>query len=237
MKGIILILFTTILFSCTSKSNRESQNKIIQSDTTITKSENDSISNESLKNNVNIDLSDSSFINLLSLSDKFDLDLKYATSDNFLNEPVYSCSSCFLRLEIAKKLIEANKFFYSMGYHIKLFDCYRPLSVQKKMWEIMPDARYVANPSSRLGSFHNRGSAVDLTLVDSLGNELNMGTPFDFFGKESHFDFKDLPLEVLKNRILLREGMEMAGFNGIRTEWWHFSTGNYKTSDIDFCNK
>jgi len=178
---------------------------------------------------------DSTFVNLNTSTKDFVFDLKYATADNFLKQPVYTCSNCYLRLEVARKLVQANKYFMSQGYRIKLFDCYRPLSVQKKMWNIMPDARYVANPNSSTGSYHNRGSAVDVTLVDSLGNELDMGTPFDFFGEQSHFDFKDLPVKVLGNRILLREGMEMVGFNGIRTEWWHFSAGKYKVSDVDMC--
>ena len=99
----------------------------------------------------------------------------------------------------------------------------------------MPDPRYVANPYSSTGSYHNRGGAVDITLVDIQGNELDMGTPFDHFGKESHFDNKNLPEKVIANRILLREGMEMAGFNGIRTEWWHFSTGYYPVTDEQLC--
>jgi len=179
---------------------------------------------------------DSTFVNLSALSEDFIYDLKYSTEDNFLKEPVYECGNCYLRLGVARKLVQANKYFVSQGYRIKLFDCYRPLSVQKKMWEIMPDPRYVANPNSSIGSFHNRGGAVDLTLVDSLGNELEMGTPFDFFGQESHFDYKDLPKAIIRNRIFLREGMEMAGFNGIRTEWWHFSTGSYKVSNQNLCD-
>ncbi len=182
-----------------------------------------------------IQFHDSSFINLSALSKDIVYDLKYATAENFLNEPVYDCGNCYLRHEVARKLVQANREFMSKGYRIKLFDCYRPLSVQKKMWKIKPDARYVANPYSSTGSFHNRGSAVDLTLVDSKGNELDMGTPFDFFGEKSHVDYKDLPKKVLKNRVILREGMKAAGFHGIRTEWWHFSAGEYNLSDENFC--
>ncbi len=178
---------------------------------------------------------DSTFVNLTSLSNDFVYDLKYATSDNFLKKPVYSCGNCYLRLDVARKLVQANNYFISKGYRIKLFDCYRPLSVQKKMWAILPDPRYVANPYSSNGSYHNRGAAVDITLVDFSGKDVDMGTPFDHFGKKSHFDNKTLPSEIIANRIFLREGMEMAGFNGIRTEWWHFSTGKFEVSDEQKC--
>jgi len=103
---------------------------------------------------------------------------------------------------------------------LKVYDGYRPLSVQKKMWAIMPDERYVANPAK--GSRHNRGCAVDLTLVDSLGNELDMGTPYDDFTEKSHIDYKNLPPEVLRNRRILQEAMTKFNFILMRTEWWHF---------------
>lgn len=181
-------------------------------------------------------LMDSSFVQLSHLSDDFIFDLKYATSDNFLNEKVYDCDDCFLRFEVARSLVRANEKFLEMGYKIKLFDCYRPLSVQKKMWQVMPDARYVANPYTS-SSYHNRGCAVDLTLTNLEGNELDMGTPFDFFGEESHFRYPGHSDEVRLNRELLRELLESEGFKGIRTEWWHFSRNKYPVSDEDLCEK
>ena len=168
---------------------------------------------------------DTSFVALKSLSMAFSYDMRYATNNNFLNETVYACNECLLRNEVAKALIIANDHFLKHGYHIKLFDCYRPLDVQKKMWVILPDARYVADPAK--GSIHNRGGAVDITLVDAAGKELEMGTGFDHFGKEAHHTYQDLPDQVLKNRILLKKGMERAGFRSIKTEWWHY---NYTSS-------
>src|SRR5690606_9363641 len=96
-------------------------------------------------------------------SDGFTYDILYATSHNFLGQKIYECSKCLLRTEVAEALIKANMYFYDLGYRIRLYDCYRPLDVQKKMWEIMPRATYLANPYER-GSVHNRGAAVDLTL-------------------------------------------------------------------------
>jgi len=127
---------------------------------------------------------DDEFVDIEKLSNYFVLDMKYATKDNFLKKAVYSCERCYVRGVVAKALISANKDFMKKGYRIKLFDCYRPHSVQKKMWKIFPNPGYVADPKG--GSIHNKGAAVDITLTDLQGNQLDMGTDFDHFGKEAH---------------------------------------------------
>lgn len=160
------------------------------------------------------------FVLLRSLSNDFVFDMKYATSDNFLKQAVYDCGECYLRKSTAKALVKANEEFKSLGYRIKLFDCYRPLSVQKKMWKILPGTHYVANPAK--GSKHNRGAAVDLTLVDAQGKELDMGTPFDFFGKKAHHTCTTLPKKVLENRKLLKDVLNKYNFKSIFSEWWHY---------------
>ncbi len=160
------------------------------------------------------------FVLLRSLSNDFVFDMKYATPDNFLKQAVYDCGECYLRKSTAKALVKANEEFKSLGYRIKLFDCYRPLSVQKKMWKILPGTHYVANPAK--GSKHNRGAAVDLTLVDAQGKELDMGTPFDFFGKKAHHTYTTLPKKVLENRKLLKGVLNKYNFKSIFSEWWHY---------------
>lgn len=160
------------------------------------------------------------FVLLRSLSNDFVFDMKYATPDNFLKQAVYDCGECYLRKSTAKALVKANEEFKSLGYRIKLFDCYRPLSVQKKMWKILPGTHYVANPAK--GSKHNRGAAVDLTLVDAQGKELYMGTPFDFFGKKAHHTCTTLPKKVLENRKLLKGVLNKYNFKSIFSEWWHY---------------
>lgn len=160
------------------------------------------------------------FVLLRSLSNDFVFDMKYATPDNFLKQAVYDCGECYLRKSTAKALVKANEEFKSLGYRIKLFDCYRPLSVQKKMWKILPGTHYVANPAK--GSKHNRGAAVDLTLVDAQGKELDMGTPFDFFGKKAHHTCTTLPKKVLENRKLLKDVLNKYNFKSIFSEWWHY---------------
>ncbi len=166
------------------------------------------------------------------------MDLKYATTDNFVKSQMYECGRCFLRPEVARALVNIHKDLKDKGYGIKVFDCYRPRPVQWALWEKVPDARYVADP--RKGSMHNRGSAVDLTIVDINGNELDMGTHFDFFGKEAYHDYTNLSKTVLDNRKLLKSTMEAFGFKAIRTEWWHYSYKyqGYELSDMVWqCNQ
>jgi D-alanyl-D-alanine dipeptidase len=134
---------------------------------------------------------------------------------------------------VARALASAQKAFASQGYRIKLFDCYRPLDVQKRMWAIMPNDRYVGNPYKN-GSVHNKGAAVDLTLVDAQGKELDMGTPFDYFGREAHHAYTNLPQETLQNRKLLKQGMKAAGFLPITSEWWHYFYQNNKYPVANF---
>ena len=183
-------------------------------------------------------LADTTFIRLADYSSGFAYDLRYATDNNFLKAQVYDCAECYTRVKTAKALIEANIDFKKNGVKIKFYDCYRPNSVQYKMWEIVPNPQYVANPVK--GSIHNKGGAVDITLVTLDGEELDMGTDFDFFGKKAYHDNFDLPQEILNNRKLLKETMENHGFWSIRTEWWHYNLGaasNDKVADFKWdCN-
>ncbi|PCE62681.1 peptidase M15 [Sediminicola luteus] len=166
-------------------------------------------------------LADTTFIRLADYDDSFVYDMRYATTNNFLKAQVYDCAECYTRVKTAKALIEANAVFKKKGYRIKFFDCYRPNAVQYKMWEIMPNPQYVANPVK--GSIHNKGGAVDITLVDENGKELAMGTDFDFFGKAAHHDYLQHSDTILGNRKLLKAIMEKHGFWSIRTEWWHYN--------------
>ena len=168
-------------------------------------------------------LADTIFIRLADYSDDFAYDLRYATDNNFLKEQVYECAECYTRVKTAKALLAANKDFRKNGVKIKFYDCYRPNSVQYKMWEIVPNPQYVANPVK--GSIHNKGGAVDITLVTLDEVALDMGTDFDFFGKRAYHDNLDLPQEILDNRKLLKATMEKYGFWSIRTEWWHYNLG------------
>jgi D-alanyl-D-alanine dipeptidase len=149
-------------------------------------------------------------------------DWKYASYDNFTREILYKTPEAFLRKEPAEALVKVNKELNIIGLGIILFDAYRPYRVTRKMWAIVPDERYAANPAK--GSGHNRGAAIDLTLYDlKTGKTLDMGTGFDHFSDTAHHDFKALSEQVLQNRQLLKETMMKQGFIALSTEWWHYS--------------
>lgn len=169
-------------------------------------------------------ISDTTFVNLKDYSADFVYDMKYATEDNFLKAKVYDCAECFLRFKTVKALVKASTKFIKKGYHIKIYDCYRPLDIQKRMWKIVSNPEYVADPAK--GSIHNRGGAVDITLVDADGKELDMGTSFDFFGPEASHYFDNLSDEVKQNRALLKRIMKKSNFNSFDSEWWHYNLKN-----------
>jgi len=166
-------------------------------------------------------ISDTTFVKLKNYSNDFVFDMKYATEDNFLKQKVYACEECYLRMKTIKYLIAANTEFQKKGYRIKLLDCYRPMDVQKKMWELVPNADYVADPKK--GSVHNRGGAVDITLVDAKGKELDMGTPFDFFGPEASHKYQGFSNKINKNRAYLKAVMLQNNFKSFDSEWWHYN--------------
>jgi D-alanyl-D-alanine dipeptidase len=161
------------------------------------------------------------FSDVAALDASIRLDIRYATANNFTKTKIYDCPRCLLRPEAASALVKAHQALQKKGYGLKMFDCYRPRPYQQRLWDKVPNPDYVTPPVK--GSMHSRGAAVDLTVVDKNGKELDMGTPYDFFGREAHTDNTNLPAAVLANRKLLRDALEDVGFKGIRTEWWHFS--------------
>jgi len=158
------------------------------------------------------------------------LDIRYATENNFTGKKIYDEARFFMRKEAALKILEVQKELQRYGLSLKVFDGYRPLSVQKKFWEIMPDERYVADPKK--GSRHNRGMAVDLTLVDKEGKEIPMPTPYDDFTEKASRDYYDLPAQILINRKFLEDIMVKYGFTGFPTEWWHFDYKGWEKYDV-----
>jgi len=175
-------------------------------------------------------IADTTFVNLKDFSKDFVYDMKYATTDNFLKAKVYDCAECYLRYKTVMALAEANERFIRKGYRIKIFDCYRPLDIQKKMFEIVANPIYVADPKK--GSIHNRGGAVDITLVDANGTELDMGTGFDFFGPEAAHDYENLSEVQIDNRKLLKRIMVKSGFRIFESEWWHYNLKNSQRNKL-----
>lgn len=164
------------------------------------------------------------------------VELRYATVNNFMKRAVYPVSArCYLRARVVQRLAEVQRALRKRGLGLKLYDCYRPRPVQKLLWDITPDERYVAHPSK--GSRHNRGAAVDLTLVDAQGRELPMPTEYDAFSVKAHRSYSDLPAEQKQNRALLEDTMKAAGFLPLPTEWWHFDdpdSARYPLADLGF---
>lgn len=182
---------------------------------------------------------DAQFIDVQKINPNILLDLKFATTDNnFTGEVLYSTSKCLLLKPVAENLDKAQKEFESLGYRLKIWDGYRPPHVSSKLWERMPDERFIADPKDG-GSRHNRGCAVDVTLVDTNGFELDMGTCFCHFSEKAYRGYKDLPEHVLKNRKFLESIMEKHDFVGLETEWWHFDYKEwlqYPIIDLSFDN-
>jgi zinc D-Ala-D-Ala dipeptidase len=177
-------------------------------------------------------------IDLKKLIPSIVLDLKYSTKDNFTNKKLYQkANTTYMRMEPALALQEVQFYLKSLGYGLKIFDAYRPYAATQLMWALIQDERYVANPKT--GSGHNRGTTVDLTLIDlKTGNELPMGTAFDNFTDSSHHSFTSLlPEQITKNRNLLKSTMLKFGFKALETEWWHYgwiSTDVYDVMDLSF---
>lgn len=171
-------------------------------------------------------------VELRSLMPSLVYDLRYATKNNFTGRRLYKERDvCFLRLTVAKALENVLLDLQEQQLGLKIFDAYRPYSVTKKMWELIGDERYVADPSK--GSGHNRGLSVDLTLVHlATKTELDMGTGFDHFSDTAHHQFTQLPTTVLKNREILKSTMEKHGFKALATEWWHYSWPNNHAYDV-----
>ena len=160
------------------------------------------------------------------------LDLRYSSANNFMKMPLYpKIQTTYLRLEAAERLKLVQDSLYVRGLGIKIFDAYRPYSVTERMWNMVQDDRYAADPKK--GSGHNRGIAVDLTLIDlKTGIELEMGTGFDNFSDSAHHSFSLLPKHCYRNRNLLRSLMEANGFKALETEWWHYSLPNSVSFDL-----
>lgn len=176
-------------------------------------------------------------VNLHTIMPDLQLDLKYATIHNFMDEKLYpTLHTTFLRKPVADSLEKVVEYLKNQNLTIKIFDAYRPYSVTEKMWDKVKDDRYAADPSR--GSGHNRGVAIDLTLINLQSKkELSMGTDFDNFSDTAHSDFKDLPPEEVRNRDILKNAMEKFGFLQLSTEWWHFylpNSSQYELLDISF---
>lgn len=164
------------------------------------------------------------------------LDIRYATDNNFTGKQVYTTAAAFVRKPVAEALLRVQLELRTMGLGIKVFDAYRPYRATLKFYEVYPDKSFVAAPW--LGSRHNRGAAVDITLIEiETGEELAMPTPFDDFSERASPSYMNLPDEIIRNREKLISIMSKHGFSVFHTEWWHFDFRGWEQfglMDVDF---
>ncbi len=172
-------------------------------------------------------------LELITLDNTIKLDIRYAREDNFVGRPVYQEARAFLQKDAAHALVRIHKKIAKSGFGLVIFDGYRPWSVTKLFWEVVSEdqKQYVADP--KIGSRHNRGCAVDLSLYDLDTHELLvMPTDFDEFNEKASPDYKGGTKEETSNRDLLRLIMENDGFTVNPKEWWHFDYKNWKDHEI-----
>lgn len=159
------------------------------------------------------------------------LDIRYATANNFMKRQLYPVAKAYLRESAVNALRDVAAELGQQNLGLKIFDAYRPYAITKMMWEPYKNPDYVADPAK--GSRHNRGAAVDLTLVDlETGRELAMPTPYDDFTSRASHSCSDLPADVLRNRALLRSVMERHGFTVLESEWWHYDFSGWQKFEL-----
>lgn len=169
----------------------------------------------------------SDLVDIRKLSQEFEIDLKYASEENFMGRKIYPVPLCAMQRNTALKLIKANKELLLKGLRIKIWDAYRPFSVQKLMWNVMPLHNFVADPNKG-GSIHNCGFAVDVTLVDMEGRELEMPSGFDDFSERASRLSSTMTEAARRNLAILTDTMIRNGFKTIDSEWWHYYDGDFK---------
>jgi zinc D-Ala-D-Ala dipeptidase len=179
-----------------------------------------------------------SLIDLAGVAAGVRFDLRYARADNFTGVAVYPVARCLLRGDIAARVARVQARLAADGFGLLVWDCYRPFSVQERFWQLVPDARYVAEPVRRdgvpvSGSKHNHGAAIDLTLVDAGGRPLEMPTDFDDFSARAHRDAPSASPAAHANAARLEAAMVAEGFTPLPTEWWHFDGPNWQRYPLE----
>ena len=171
------------------------------------------------------------FVRVLDYIPTAHQELMYATDRNFTGQQIYDFSDAYLRYGTVKKLAAVSDDLAQLGLSLKIWDGFRPVSAQYRLWEICPNPTYVANPTKGFSS-HSRGNTLDLTLVDASGTELEMPTGFDDFSKKADRDYSDCTEIAAAHAQLLETLMEKHGFSGYFGEWWHFTdTDDYPVEE------
>ena len=186
---------------------------------------------QQVKNNPN-----KALVEIIKYVPGIQLDIRYATTNNFMHQRMYKQARAFTRLPVARALATVEEELKAKGLGLKIFDGYRPYSVTELFYVKASDKNFVADPKK--GSKHNRGCAIDLTLIDfKTGKELAMPTPFDSFSAKAAANYANLPKNVIANRELLKQVMESHNFKVLENEWWHFDFNgwqNFELLDVPF---
>lgn len=170
-------------------------------------------------------------VNLKKFCPSIILDIRYATSNNFLGFPIYRSAKAYVRFPVAIAISNIQKELEPLGLSLKIYDAYRPYSVTQKMWELTKGSPFVANPT--YGSNHNRGTALDLTLVDLIDStEVPMPSQYDEFNYKASHQYFNIHRSYINNRNLLKRIMEKHGFKANQHEWWHYDFKNYKYYEL-----
>lgn len=176
------------------------------------------------------------FVDIEKIIPGIKLDIRYATKNNFTKQQIYQSPMAFVRKPVAEALLKIQAELKNKGLALKIYDAYRPYSATVKFYEVYPDKEFVASPKT--GSVHNRGCAVDLSLINiKTGKELEMPTPFDDFTEKAAHTYMDLPAKAIENRKLLKDIMTKYGFIQYDSEWWHYSYKeweDFELMDISF---
>ena len=224
MKNLIVLLL--MMFCLNSCAQNKAQNPF-----GLTIINNTTDYEQSIKTNPNNEL-----IEIKKAIPSIVLDIRYATKNNFMKQVMYQQPKAFARKPVVQQLKVIQAELAKKGYGLKIFDAYRPYAITIAFYEKASDKNFVANPAK--GSKHNRGCAVDLTIIElKTGKEVPMPTAYDSFEPAAAPHFNELPAEIIKNRDFLIATMHAHGFKVIYNEWWHFDFNgwqNYDLMDIPF---
>lgn len=231
LRFTVAILFLYLLSACQSNNSRKEE-VLSRADTLVEAVEEEIPIN---KSPTALRFDSLGLLNIAELDNNILVQLVYATPDNFTGEVLYDdLKEAYLHPEAARAVVKAQRLLKEKhpAYTLLIYDATRPMSAQRKMWNIVKGTSkniYVSNPA-RGGGLHNYGLAVDITIADSLGVPLSMGAGFDHLGHESHITKEDqlvkngvITPQERDNRQLLREVMRKAGFRALHSEWWHFN--------------
>jgi zinc D-Ala-D-Ala dipeptidase len=176
-------------------------------------------------------------VDVRALDPSIRVDMPYATPRNFTGGALYPVGRCLLHRDVAERLVRVQRRLAADGLGLVAWECYRPFGVQQRLWALVPDPRYVAEPVVHdgrpvAGSKHNRGAAVDVTLADPAGRVLDMPSGYDDFTERAHRGWAGASPGARRNAARLEDAMGAEGFLPLPTEWWHFDAPGWERYEL-----